>query len=62
VTEANPFRQAARRIWLAAEAPDLEPEERIPLHHIPHPADWNPNDAGAATLERIVHALRHRPP
>jgi hypothetical protein len=28
MNEANPFREAARRIWLAAEALDLEPEER----------------------------------
>lgn len=110
MTEANPFRQAATRIWLAAEAPGLEPEQRerlmrqgqwceeeaarwdlrrcvvpaprqstealprrepgrsweavtgIPLHHVAHPADWNPKGSGAATLERIVHALRSRPP
>lgn len=28
MTEANPFRGVARRTWLAAEAPDLEAEER----------------------------------
>jgi hypothetical protein len=28
VEEANPFREAAGWIWLAAEAPDLEPEQR----------------------------------
>jgi hypothetical protein len=108
--EANPFRKAARRIWLAAEAHDLDPEDRerlmrqgqwceeeaarwdlrhhalpapreptvplprripgqsweavtgIPLHHVPHPAAWNPDNAGAATLERLVDALRRQPP
>jgi hypothetical protein len=110
VEEANPFREAAGRIWLAAEAPDLEPEQRerlmrqgqwceeeaarrdlrrrvvpaprgsaealprripgqswetvtgMPLDHVPHPANWSPNDAGAATLERMVDALRRHPP
>ena len=28
MTGASPFREPARRTWLAAEAPDLEPEDR----------------------------------
>ena len=110
VKEANPFREAACRIWRAAEVPGLEREQRerlmrqgqwceeeatrwdlrrrvvpapresaealprripgqsweaitgIPLHHVPRPADWSPDDAGAATLQRMVDALRRHPP
>jgi hypothetical protein len=49
VTEANPFREAARRTWLAAEAPDLETEDRDRLMRL---GQWYEEEAARWDLRR----------